>query len=89
MSVLFTAVCKPKEHIEEMSSISRAKLRMNDDTDKPSVHLHRQLQAKDDELRQVHSNMAQCKDKNTARLELELNAELERCVICSLSQVDL
>ncbi|XP_050965671.1 golgin subfamily B member 1 isoform X2 [Labeo rohita] len=69
-----------QEHIEEMSSISRAKLRMNDDTDKPSVHLHRQLQAKDDELRQVHSNMAQCKDKNTARLELELNAELERRV---------
>ncbi|RXN22137.1 golgin subfamily B member 1-like protein [Labeo rohita] len=71
---------REKEHIEEMSSISRAKLRMNDDTDKPSVHLHRQLQAKDDELRQVHSNMAQCKDKNTARLELELNAELERRV---------
>ncbi|KAL0193579.1 hypothetical protein M9458_011875, partial [Cirrhinus mrigala] len=65
------------EHIEEMSNLSRAQLRMNDDTDKPCVHLHRQQQAKEDELRQVQSNMVQCKDKNTARLELELNAELE------------
>ncbi|KAK2911265.1 hypothetical protein Q8A67_003398 [Cirrhinus molitorella] len=70
-----------QEHIEEMSSISRAQLRMNsDDTDEPCVHLRRQLQAKDDELRQVHNNMAQGKNKATARFELELNAELERRV---------
>lgn len=69
-----------------MSSLSRAQLHMNnDDTDRLCVHLRRQLRAKDDELRQVQNNMAQWKDKTTTRLahkfELELNAELERCVI--------
>ncbi|KTG04697.1 hypothetical protein cypCar_00000573, partial [Cyprinus carpio] len=85
---------KEVEHIEEMSILSQAQLRMNNgDTDEPCVHLCRQLRAKDDELRQVQNNMAQWKDKTTARLahkfELELNAELESCVICSLFQVDL
>ncbi|XP_058632289.1 trichohyalin isoform X3 [Onychostoma macrolepis] len=74
-----------QEHIEEMSSISRAQLCMNnDDTDKPCVHLHRQLRSKDNELRQVQNNKAQWKDKTTARLahkfELELSAELDRRV---------
>ncbi len=77
VSVLFIAVCKPKEHIEEMSNISRAQLRMNnDDTDEPCAH----LRSKDDELRQVQNNTAQCKDKTTARLAHKF--ELERCVIC-------
>ncbi|XP_042610949.1 trichohyalin isoform X2 [Cyprinus carpio] len=74
-----------QEHIEEMSSISRAQLHMkHDDTDELCVHLRRQLQAKDDELRQLQNNMTQWKDKTTARLahkfELELKAELERRV---------
>ncbi|XP_026112729.1 trichohyalin-like isoform X2 [Carassius auratus] len=74
-----------QEHIEEMSSISRAQLQMNhDDTDELCVHLRRQLQAKDDELRRLKSNMTQGKDKTTARLahkfELELKAEIERRV---------
>ncbi|XP_016140796.1 trichohyalin-like [Sinocyclocheilus grahami] len=68
-----------QEHIEEMSSISRAQLRMNNgDTDEPCVHLRRQLRAKDDELRQVQNNMAQWKDKTTARLAHKF--ELERRV---------
>ncbi|XP_051962406.1 trichohyalin [Xyrauchen texanus] len=72
-----------KEHIEEMSSLSRAQLhRGDDDTDGLFARLRRQLQAKDDELRQVVNNMAHWKDKTTARLarkfELELTAELER-----------
>ncbi|XP_043096732.1 trichohyalin isoform X2 [Puntigrus tetrazona] len=72
-----------QEHIEEMSSISRAQLRMdNDDTDEARVRLRRQLRAKEDELRQVQNNMAQWKDKTAARLahkfELEFSAELER-----------
>ncbi|XP_051531473.1 trichohyalin-like [Myxocyprinus asiaticus] len=72
-----------KEHIEEMSSLSRAQLhRGDDDTDGLFACLRRQLQAKDDELRQVVNNMAHWKDKTTARLarkfELELTAELER-----------
>ncbi|KAK7173022.1 hypothetical protein R3I93_002982 [Phoxinus phoxinus] len=74
-----------QEHIEEMSSLSRAQLRMNnDDTDRLCVHMRRQLRAKDDELRQAQNNMAQWKDKTTTRLthrfELELNAEQERRV---------
>ncbi|XP_016420945.1 trichohyalin-like [Sinocyclocheilus rhinocerous] len=74
-----------QEHTEEMSSISRAQLHMNhDDTDELCVHLRRQLQAKDDELRQLQNSMTQWKDKTTARLahkfELELKAELERRV---------
>ncbi|XP_059404333.1 golgin subfamily A member 4 isoform X2 [Carassius carassius] len=74
-----------QEHIEEMSSISRAQLHMNhDDTDELCVHLRRQLKAKDDELRRLQNNMTQWKDKTTARLahkfELELKAELERRV---------
>lgn len=77
---------KLKEHIEEMSSLSRAQLRMNnDDTDRLCVHMRRQLRVEDDELRQAQNNMAQWKDKTTTRLthkfELELNAEQERCVI--------
>ncbi|XP_016369939.1 trichohyalin-like [Sinocyclocheilus rhinocerous] len=68
-----------QEHIEEMSGISRAQLRMNNgDTDEPCVHLRRQLRAKDDELRQVQNNMAQWKDKTTARLAHKF--ELERRV---------
>ncbi|KTG44146.1 hypothetical protein cypCar_00011296, partial [Cyprinus carpio] len=74
-----------QEHIEEMSSISLAQLHMkHDDTDELCVHLRRQLQAKDDELRQLQNNMTQWKDKTSARLahkfELELKAELERRV---------
>lgn len=77
---------KLKEHIEEMSSLSRAQLRMNNDgADRLCAHMRRQLRAEDDELRQAQNNMAQWKDKTTTRLthkfELELNAEQERCVI--------
>ncbi|XDV20958.1 hypothetical protein PO909_026158, partial [Leuciscus waleckii] len=74
-----------QEHIEEMRSLSRAQLRMNnDDTDRLCVHMRRQLRAEDDELRQAQNNMAQWKDKTTTRLthkfELKLNAEQERRV---------
>lgn len=73
-----------QEHIEEMSSLSRVQLRMNnDDTDRLCVHMRRQLRAKD-ELRQAQNNMGQWNDKTTTRLthkfELELNAEQERRV---------
>ncbi|KAG1958667.1 trichohyalin isoform X4 [Pimephales promelas] len=72
-----------QEHIEEMSSLSRAQLRMdNDDTDRLCVHMRRQLQAKDDELRQPQNNMGPWKDKTTTRLahKFELNAEQDRRV---------
>ncbi|XP_056312759.1 trichohyalin [Danio aesculapii] len=79
-------------HIEEMSSLSRGQLLMknDEDVDGQCVRLHRQLKAKDEELRQVHSSMAQWKDKTTARIahkfELELNAELERRVPTSKAE---
>lgn len=95
-NILFcvSALCKFKEHIEEMSNLSEGQLRMkhDEDVDGQCVHLHRQLKAKDEELRQVHNSMAQWKDKTTARIahkfELELNAELERCFKHSLSQLE-
>ncbi|KAL6465207.1 hypothetical protein MHYP_G00253400 [Metynnis hypsauchen] len=67
-----------QEHIEELSSMSRVRLGEDDDG------LRRQLQAKDEELRQVQRNMAKWKEKTTKRLaqkfEEELSTELERRV---------
>ncbi|XP_054629178.1 trichohyalin isoform X3 [Dunckerocampus dactyliophorus] len=67
-----------QEHIEELSSLKWA--HMSDGGLEAS--LRRQLEAKDMELRQVQTNMAQWKEQTTARLackfEEELTAELER-----------
>ncbi|XP_053085117.1 trichohyalin isoform X2 [Pangasianodon hypophthalmus] len=71
-----------QEHIEELSSLNRVRLREDDDGDGVAARLRRQLRAKDEELRQVQRNMVQWKEKTTARLarkfEQELMSELER-----------
>ncbi|XP_017307877.1 golgin subfamily A member 6-like protein 24 isoform X2 [Ictalurus punctatus] len=71
-----------QEHIEELSSLNRVRLRDDDDGEGVAARLRRQLQAKDEELRQVQRNMVQWKEKTTARLarkfEQELTCELER-----------
>ncbi|MCJ8747101.1 hypothetical protein PDJAM_G00149520 [Pangasius djambal] len=71
-----------QEHIEELSRLTRARLREDDDADGVAARLRRQLTAKDEELRQVQRNMVQWKEKTTARLALkfeqELTSELER-----------
>ncbi|KAK3514370.1 hypothetical protein QTP70_015896, partial [Hemibagrus guttatus] len=71
-----------QEHIEELSSLNRMRLREDDDGDGVAARLRRQLRAKDEELRQVHRSMGQWKEKTTARLarkfEQELTSELER-----------
>ncbi|MCI4392875.1 hypothetical protein PGIGA_G00150930 [Pangasianodon gigas] len=71
-----------QEHIEELSSLNRVRLREDDDGDGVAARLRRQLRAKDEELRQVQRNMVQWKEKTTARLarkfEQELTSELER-----------
>ncbi|XP_062874042.1 trichohyalin isoform X2 [Trichomycterus rosablanca] len=71
-----------QEHIEELSSLSRLRLHEEDDGGGVAAGLRRQLQAKDEELRQVQRNMGQWKEKTTARLarkfEQELTSELER-----------
>ncbi|XP_058231533.1 trichohyalin [Hemibagrus wyckioides] len=71
-----------QEHIEELSSLNRVRLREDDEGEGVAARLRRQLRAKDEELRQVQRNMAQWKEKTTARLarkfEQELTSELER-----------
>ncbi|XP_041757045.1 trichohyalin isoform X3 [Coregonus clupeaformis] len=73
-----------QEHIEELSGLQRAQVREGgDEAGGLAASLRRQLQAKDQELRQVQRSMGQWKEQTTARLarkfEEELTAELERC----------
>ncbi|XP_072521402.1 uncharacterized protein [Salminus brasiliensis] len=68
-----------QEHIEELSSMSRARL-SEGDGDGAAASLRRQLQAKDEELRQVQKNMAQWKERTTTRLTQKFEDELERRV---------
>ncbi|CAB1319842.1 unnamed protein product, partial [Coregonus sp. 'balchen'] len=72
-----------QEHIEELSGLQRAQVREGgDEAGGLAASLRRQLQAKDQELRQVQRSMGQWKEQTTARLarkfEEELTAELER-----------
>ncbi|TSU24209.1 hypothetical protein Baya_12865 [Bagarius yarrelli] len=57
-----------KEHVEELSSLTRVRLREDVCGDDALAHLRRQLRAKDEELRQVQRNMSQWKEKTTARI---------------------
>ncbi|XP_062307797.1 trichohyalin [Osmerus eperlanus] len=67
-----------QEHIEELSRATRAQQGGG-----VAWSLHKQLQDKDQELRQVQRNMGQWKEQTSARLackfEQELTSELERC----------
>ncbi|XP_029916453.1 trichohyalin isoform X2 [Myripristis murdjan] len=72
-----------KEHIEDLSSLSRAHICEGGDEGKGvAASLRKQLKAKDLELRQVQRSMSEWKDQTAARLarkfEEELTAELER-----------
>ncbi|KAM6964970.1 uncharacterized protein FYW47_007312 [Aplochiton taeniatus] len=72
-----------QEHIEELSSLSRNQVREGaEEAGGVAAALRRQLQAKDQELRQVQRRMVQWKEHTTARLALkfeeELTTELER-----------
>lgn len=91
---LFNDVFNVKEHMKEKCSPSRTQLHMDDeDTDGLFARLRRQLQAKDDELRLVQKNMAEWKDKTTARLahkfQLELTNELERSLTHTFIEIRL
>ncbi|XP_077376959.1 uncharacterized protein LOC144018559 isoform X2 [Festucalex cinctus] len=67
-----------QEHIEELNSLKWCHV----NAEGLEASLHKQLAAKDMELRQVQRNMTQWKEQTTARLackfEEELTAELER-----------
>ncbi|XP_028851434.1 trichohyalin [Denticeps clupeoides] len=66
-----------QEHIEELSSFSRARMNRLVDAEEGVVpSLRRQLQAKDEELRQVQRSMGQWKERTTERLARKLEEEL-------------
>ncbi|XP_048836459.1 uncharacterized protein si:ch211-102c2.8 isoform X3 [Brienomyrus brachyistius] len=73
-----------QEHMEELSSLKRNWLRSSSHEEGGLIaSLRRQLQDKDEELREVQRNMGHWKEQTTARLahkfEEEMMAELERC----------
>ncbi|XP_065106156.1 uncharacterized protein [Paramisgurnus dabryanus] len=73
-----------QEHMKEISGLCTTNMDDDDETDGLLAHMHRQLQAKDDELKLVQKNMAEWKDKTTARLahkfQLELTDGMDRRV---------
>ncbi|XP_023660089.1 uncharacterized protein [Paramormyrops kingsleyae] len=75
-----------QEHMEELSSLKRNWLRNSSHGEAGGLitSLRRQLQDKDEELREVQRNMGHWKEQTTARLarkfEEEMMAELERRV---------
>nr|XP_055055136.1 trichohyalin isoform X2 [Misgurnus anguillicaudatus] len=73
-----------QEHMKEMSGLCTTNMADANETDGLLARMHRQLQAKDDELKMVQKNMAEWKDKTPARLahkfQLERTAGMDRRV---------